>query len=107
MSERHVDDPFGPHQHHWADPISEEWEKESWLDDAANVRKLLWAFTILGGVLVLADLVFHRHVYHSWEELFAFYPIFGFVGIVVLVYGARALRSLVMRPEDYYRDGGD
>ncbi len=44
----------------------------------------------------------HRHQYHSWEALLAFYPIYAFGGIVLLVLIAKVLRRLLMRPEDYY-----
>jgi len=53
-------------------------------------------------LLVVLDFVIHRHVYHSWENLPAFYPIYGFVGCVVLVIVARWMRTFLMRSEDYY-----
>lgn len=53
-------------------------------------------------VLLLLDLVIHRHVSHSWEHMFGFYPVYGFVACVMLVLAAKQLRKVVMRPEDYY-----
>lgn len=48
------------------------------------------------------DLVFHRHVAHPWEAWPGFYSLYGFVACVLLVLVARALRRVLLRPEDYY-----
>ena len=53
-------------------------------------------------LLVLLDFILHRHVMHEWEQLAGFYAIFGFVACVMLVLGAKQLRNIVMRKEDYY-----
>lgn len=39
---------------------------------------------------------------HEWEKLWVFYPIYGFVGCVVLVVIATWMRTFLMRSEDYY-----
>lgn len=103
MSDPEPQDFFGPENHHWADPVDRH-EPERFLDSSSNVKALLWGLTFLGLGLFLVDFFYHRHVIHDWEGLAGFYPVYGFVGIVVLVYGARALRRLVARPEDYYED---
>ncbi|MCG6957500.1 MAG: hypothetical protein LJF04_16035 [Gemmatimonadetes bacterium] len=71
-------------------------------DKKQNVARLLNALYALCAVLVVLDLVVHRHTEHPWEHVVAFYPLYGFVGIVILVLAAKGLRRLVMRPEDYY-----
>lgn len=76
-------------------------------DDPRNVNRLFYLFYVLCGILVLADFVIHRHALHPMEHLPDFYPLWGFVGITVLVLVARVLRRLVKRPEDYYEDGRD
>ncbi len=48
--------------------------------------------------------VIHRHVYHSWENLWGFHAIDGFAGCVVLVIVATWMRTFLMRSEDYYDD---
>ena len=62
-------------------------------------------------LLLVLDFVIHRHVAHQWENLWGFYPLYGFVGCVVLVLIARWMRTFLMRPEDYYanegKDGSD
>ena len=71
-------------------------------DKKENVNRLLMVLYVVAAALVAADLVVHRHTEHPWEGLFAFYPLYGFVGIVILVALARVLRAVVMRAEDHY-----
>lgn len=53
--------------------------------------------------LLLADFVVHRHVEHPVEGVPAFYVLYGFLALMSAVAGAKALRRLVKRDEDYYR----
>ena len=71
-------------------------------DNPRNVKLLFSVFYALCAIVVVLDLVIHRHEVHSWERLFAFYPLYGFVGIVILVLIAKQMRRVLMRPEDYY-----
>jgi hypothetical protein len=52
--------------------------------------------------LVVADFVVHRHIYLSYDEIPAFYAIYGFVACVVLVIIATGMRKFVMRDEHFY-----
>ncbi len=79
-------------------------EKKHWLDDRANIKKLLHWFYWMCAALLATDFVFHRHVLHAWENLFGFYGIFGFVACTVLVLVAKEMRKALMRREDYYDD---
>lgn len=95
--------PLGPRAH-WKEG---EEPPRVW-DRKGNVDLLLRILYAVSAVLVALDLFVHRHTEHPWEHLIAFYPLYGFVGIVVLVLLAKVLRKLVMRPEDYYeRAAGD
>jgi len=71
-------------------------------DRKANQDLLFRALYAVSAVLVIVDLFVHRHAEHPWEHVKAFYPLYGFVGIVILVLAAKGLRRLTMRPEDYY-----
>ncbi len=82
-------------------------ERPGFLDRPGNVRRLFTAFYVLCGLLVLLEVVVDRHEAHPWEGLPAFYPLYGFVSIVVLVLLAKLLRRAVMRPEDYYEPEDD
>lgn len=77
-------------------------EKRYLFDNPKNVKRLLYTVYACCIVLVLLDFVIHRHIYHSWESLFGFYAIYGFVGCVVLVLVAKWMRTFLMRDEDYY-----
>ena len=71
-------------------------------DKPENVKRVLYALYALCAVLFAADCFLKRYTYHSWEEIPAFYALFGFGAYVVIVASAALLRKLVMRPEDYY-----
>lgn len=77
-------------------------EKPGYFDKSGNVKKVLRIFYIVCIALISADLFFHRHVIHSWESLWGFYAVFGFVACVILVLVAKQMRKLIMRGEDYY-----
>ena len=73
-------------------------------DNPVNVKRLLRGLYFCCAVLLLLELMIHRHIYHAWENLWGFYPLYGFVGCVVLVLIAKWMRTWLMRPEDYYLD---
>jgi len=77
-------------------------EKKHLFEHPKNVKRLL--HFLYGGcaLLFVLDFVIHRHVIHQWENLWGFYPIYGFVGCVVLVRVATWMRTFLMRAENYY-----
>ena len=77
-------------------------DKKYLFDNPQNIKRVLYA--LYGSCLILfgLDFVINRHIYHSWETIWGFYPIYGFVGCVVLVLVATGMRHFLMRPEDYY-----
>ena len=77
-------------------------EKKYLFDDPKNIKRLLHIFYACCVLLVILDFVIHRHTMHEWEKLWAFYPVYGFVGCVVLVVVASWMRKFLIRPEDYY-----
>jgi hypothetical protein len=76
--------------------------KTYWLDREANVTRLYLGLWVVGIVLLLADLVIHRHEDAWFAGWFGFYAAYGFFACVALVLTAKALRRLLMRDEDYY-----
>lgn len=76
--------------------------KRYWLDSSANVAKLYRGIWVLAIVLVAVDLAIHRHPELGLDGLFGFYGFYGFFACVALVLTAKALRRVLMRPEDYY-----
>ncbi|MBY5991209.1 hypothetical protein [Ferrimonas balearica] len=77
-------------------------ERTPWLERPGSVQKILYGLYACCAVLLALDFVIHRHVEHAFERLWGFYPLYGFVGCVVLVLIAKWMRSFLMRDEDYY-----
>lgn len=82
--------------------MSEQDHKEHFFDKPENVQRVLKGFYAICIILVIADFVVHRHISLSWEEIPAFYAIYGFIACVVLVVIAKEMRKVIMRKEDYY-----
>ena len=53
-------------------------------------------------LLVLLEFLYHRHSSFFVEGMPGFYAAWGFIGISLLIVLAKALRKLLMRPDDYY-----
>lgn len=77
-------------------------DKISFFDKPKNVKRILYLLYGSCVLLLALDFVIHRHVMHKWENLWGFYPLYGFVGCVVLVLVATWMRTFLMRPENYY-----
>ena len=77
-------------------------DSAGWFDKPENVSKMLKVFYVICVLLVVVDFIVHRHIYHSWENMPAFYAIYGFVGCSILVFVAKWMRTFLMRGEDYY-----
>jgi len=77
-------------------------QKQYWLDSKDNVTKVYRGVWIACALLLGAELFVHLHGHFAVEEWFGFYGFFGFIGCVGLVLGAKALRVVLKRPEDYY-----
>ena len=71
-------------------------------DKPRNVKILMQVFYVCCAILVVLDFVINRYTYHALENIWAFYPIYGFIGCVVLVVIAKWMRTFLMRDEDYY-----
>lgn len=77
-------------------------DNPGFFDKPENIKRILRVFYAICALLVALDFFIHRHTYHPLEELYAFYPVYGFVGCVVLVLIAKWMRTFLMRDEDYY-----
>jgi len=82
--------------------MSKEQNEPDFFDKKENIDKIIKVFYLLCALLVVADFIVHRHIYHDWENIPAFYAVYGFVGCVVLVLIAKLMRKFLMREEDYY-----
>lgn len=79
-------------------------DKQHLFDNPRNVKRVLFGLYAVCTTLLLADVVYHRHVVTPAEEIFGFYAVYGFVACVLLVLIAKEMRKLLMRKEDYYDD---
>ncbi len=77
-----------------------------WVDSASGVDRFVKYLVWLGIFLFLMDFVWHRHVKVPGEGFYGFHAIAGFVSFTVIVVGARALRLLIRRDENYYAPNG-
>ncbi|MFZ5834421.1 MAG: hypothetical protein ACOY2B_03415 [Pseudomonadota bacterium] len=75
---------------------------ERWLDRPENINRIVYALYLLCAIFVLLDSILPRHSVFFFEAWFGFYAWFGFIGCVGLVLGAKLLRRILIRPEDYY-----
>lgn len=82
--------------------MSEKDQKIYLFDKPENVKRLLTGFYTICIVLIVTDFIIHRHITMEWENIPAFYAIYGFAACVVLVIIAKELRKVVMRKENYY-----
>lgn len=88
--------------------MSSDHQSPRFLERPEGVRLLLRLLYGTCAVLLVIELLVHRHAEHPWEHLFAFHAVYGFSACVLLVLLAKQMRKLVMRAEDYYerdRDG--
>ncbi len=86
------------------DPENTPPEKTHMFDNPRNIKRVIYVLYALCAITFAADAFIHRHIDHPWEELFGFHGVYGFVACVLLVVGAKELRKLIMRKEDYYDD---
>ena len=77
-------------------------EKRYWLDDGANVTRLVRVFYVVCVLLIAIDVFVPKHGPFAIEHWFGFYGFFGFLACVALVLIAKQLRRVLMRSENYY-----
>lgn len=68
----------------------------------ARVRLITRILIAAGLASVLAEFLIHRHVEFSFSGIPGFYALVGFAAYCIIVLGAKALRPLLKRPEDFY-----
>ncbi|MEM8709971.1 MAG: hypothetical protein AAGG01_03395 [Planctomycetota bacterium] len=69
-----------------------------------GTARMLRVFFVASAILFVLDFIIHRHSHPGVDSWPGFYPIYGFVGCVVLVLVAKEMRKVVMRDEDYYEN---
>ncbi len=92
-----MDDAHSQHGHGAPEP-----GKGHWLYRPRTVSGIFWGLALTCVVLGLADLFYRRHTVFGFEAIPGFFGIFGFVVCVGLVLGAKELRKILKRDENYY-----
>lgn len=77
-------------------------ERLHFFDKPRNVQLVLHALYTSCAILFVLDFIIYRHTEHPLEGLWGFYPVYGFVGCVVLVLIAKWMRTFLIRSEGYY-----
>lgn len=80
-------------------------EKTYWLDQPANVNKLVYALYAACAGLLIAELFVHKHGHFDFELWFGFFGFYGFCAYVFIVMSAKGMRVFLRRDENYYNDG--
>ena len=65
-----------------------------------NLFLAIYGFTVVLSVIV--GLFVEWHVVFPWQELTAFYAVYGFAACVFLIYFAKGLRLFLPKEENYY-----
>lgn len=73
-----------------------------WADSSTSVERVIFWLGILCAVLFVLDFVVHRHTYVPGEGLPGYYAFVGFIAFTLIVLGAKQLRRLILRNENYY-----
>ncbi len=74
----------------------------TWVDKPGSGTKLFKALGVLCALLFIADIFVEKHSHFAVEDLPGFYGVYGFCSFVLVIYGAKTLRSVAKRDEDYY-----
>jgi hypothetical protein len=86
------------------DPDSLPWlgRKFLWVDNPANVKRLYQGLIVVCVALFLTDFVYARHGNFEFEHFWGYFGVFGFVAFCMVIFGAKSLRVLIKRDENYY-----
>jgi len=75
---------------------------DHWLVRQSTIRLLWILFVIVLAATVMMDLVIEHHFYFGLDGTFGFGAWFGFVGCMAMIFFAKALGTILRRPDTYY-----
>ncbi|MEE9387871.1 MAG: hypothetical protein V3U96_04620 [Paracoccaceae bacterium] len=75
-----------------------------WVDRPGSANRIFWALALICAGLFAYDFTFEKHGHFSMENLPGFFGAFGFIAFTAVILGAKALRLLIKRPEDFYAE---
>lgn len=73
-----------------------------WLDNPANIKRIIWALAIICVLLFAVDFFYHKHGHFDFEQWPGFYAWYGFLSYCAIVLSAKQIRKLIGRDESFY-----
>jgi len=84
--------------------MSADHNKPGVFERSGVIQGICIAVYVICALLVVAELFYAKHPHFGFDGWFAFYPLFGFGAYCLIVLGAKSLRPLLWRNEDYYHE---
>lgn len=75
-----------------------------WLEQPRTVNRIVRGLWLACALVLVTGLFVRGHPLFGFDGGFGFYAGFGFLSYCVIVLGAKQLRRVLQRPEDYYGD---
>ena len=75
---------------------------DHWLTRASTIKRLWIVFALMLAATVLLDLFVEHHPNFGLDGTFGFGAWFGFASCVGMIVLARALGTILKRPDNYY-----
>ncbi len=79
-------------------------EEKHWLTRPQTIRLLWRVFVAVLALTVLAELAVQHEARFAVEGWFGFNAVFGFVACAVLIVVAKAIGTVLKRPDTYYAE---
>lgn len=98
MSDHARENPQQPPQH----PPQQPKEEPGWFERRDTQNALFYLLLFIAGVLTISEFLYEHHPHFDIEHVPEFFELFGFFAFVFIVFAGRALRTIIMRDEDYY-----
>ncbi len=77
-------------------------EEPGWFERRDTQNALFYILLFIAGVLTISEFLYEHHPHFDIEYIPEFFELFGFFAFVFIVFAGRALRTIIMRDEDYY-----
>jgi len=66
------------------------------------IRLLIYFLIFICIILFIFDFFYSRYYHFEIEKINGFFAIYGFLAFSVIIFGSKALRFFLKRPENYY-----
>jgi len=76
----------------------------TWIDRPGSANKIVVALVIVSVLFLAIDLTYSKYGDLAPQRVIGFYAFYGFISFSIVIFGSKALRRLIKRPEDYYGD---